>query len=298
MHAQDLDDAHCEIKLSSEKSTPRPDPWYKRYPEDYRRGTRRLSLAARGAYSDIIDLIFTEGGPIPDDNRWLACALHCTPRQWLKVREELFAAGKLFVRDGGIHNRRAEEELAARSATKSRPTYDRKSADLRPKVGPVNRTFLNVINGGGSTEAEAESEAEGDCGEGKSKTTTVEQAAATPPSVGDLRLLRDRLMEAADGALANLAIAQALESMMIPLMWLDNGCDLERDVLPTVRAVSQRSKGKNIKSWKYYTEAVAEARATREGGLPTVHAAKSARHTRIEAARSCMDIALAMGAEA
>lgn len=172
MHDVPLDESAEEIKLFRQKSTPLPDPWYKRYPLDYQRGTRRLSLAARGAYSDIIDLIFMEGGPIPDDNRWIACALHITGRQWLKVREELFAAGKLIVRDGGITNTRAEEELTSRQTARSGrparttprtvlgPSLNRKSASFAPKVGPANGTFCNEINGGKTTDPESESDTE------------------------------------------------------------------------------------------------------------------------------------------
>jgi uncharacterized protein YdaU (DUF1376 family) len=125
-------------------------PWYKRYPEAYLRGTRRLSIAARGAYSDILDLMFIEDGGLPDDNRFIACHLHITGRQWLKLRKELFDAGKLFVgTDGLIHHRRADDEIEDRVETRSETT-------TRPKVGPVTRTKLNVINGGRSTESESD----------------------------------------------------------------------------------------------------------------------------------------------
>jgi uncharacterized protein YdaU (DUF1376 family) len=142
--------ANCaEGKQNSEKST-REFAGYKRYPQAYLNGTRRLSIAARGAYGDLLDLMFLEGGGLPDDNPYIACSLHITQRHWLKLRKELFEAKKLFVgADGLIHNRRADDEIE-----------DRFEAQNRPKVGPANRRKFNVINGGRSTDLELEEEVE------------------------------------------------------------------------------------------------------------------------------------------
>jgi hypothetical protein len=55
---------------------------------------------------------------------------------------------------------------------------------------------------------------------------------------------------------------------MIPRMWLDQGADLERDVLPALRHVAaSKRKGAKIHSWDYFTAAVANAKERREKGL-------------------------------
>ena len=70
--------------------------------------------------------------------------------------------------------------------------------------------------------------------------------------------------------MASQAIAPGLAAMAIPEMWLDCGADLERDVLPTVRRLALKRPGGRIKSWDYFTDAVAEAKARRERGLPSI----------------------------
>lgn len=174
MHAHDLDQTSAEIKSPGKKSTPRPDPWYKRFPEDYRRGTRKLSLAARGAYSDILDMIFMQGGPIPDDNKWIACELHVRAWQWLRIRQELFAAGKLILTPEGITNARAEQEIASRTLAKEAKSLKPRSSNVvsiqRARNSHTTRTATrtqvelgfsplpNEIKGGKHTDLELDTE--------------------------------------------------------------------------------------------------------------------------------------------
>ena len=50
-----------------------------------------------------------------------------------------------------------------------------------------------------------------------------------------------------------------------PLRWLENGFDLERDIIPTLKAVSQRKK--SFGGWGYFSQAIADAHATRTAPL-------------------------------
>lgn len=97
-------------------------------------------------------------------------------------------------------------------------------------------------------------------------TTAAREApvAATPPE-----RLSDRLIEAASGCLGNPVNCQGLLSEAIPMMWIESGCDLERDILPTLRAAAISRKGKNINSWVYFTNMISEAKAKRLAGMPT-----------------------------
>lgn len=61
--------------------------------------------------------------------------------------------------------------------------------------------------------------------------------------------------------------------MSTPLWWIEQGCDLDRDVVPAITALAlreRRKRGRGIRSWEYFTQAVAEAKAQRERGLPNV----------------------------
>ena len=99
-------------------------------------------------------------------------------------------------------------------------------------------------------------------------------AAARLPEVSDLKKLSDRLHAAAGPCLSSQAIAPGLASMMVPQMWIDQGCDIERDVLPVLETAVARGR-RNISSWDYWTKPVAEARARRLAGLPSVELAAS-----------------------
>lgn len=82
--------------------------------------------------------------------------------------------------------------------------------------------------------------------------------------------LKQKLYEAANGSLVDEASHPGIAVLHIPQMWLREGCDLELDVLPTIREIGARKHGNKIRDWKYFTPAVAEAKATREAGLPAV----------------------------
>lgn len=88
--------------------------------------------------------------------------------------------------------------------------------------------------------------------------------------VVDFNDLSKSLLEACNGALADPCNAQGLLIMSQPLAWIEQGCDLQKDILPTLRAVSTvaHRNGKRIKSWDYFTNAVVEAKARREAPLP------------------------------
>lgn len=78
------------------------------------------------------------------------------------------------------------------------------------------------------------------------------------------------MTEAAGPCLDNPANCMGLLTSGTPQMWLNQGCDLERDVLPVLRAAAVKHAGKRIRDWGYFTAMIAEAKARRERGLPPV----------------------------
>ena len=89
--------------------------WYKRYPADYCRKTRHLSLELRGAYSDCLDYIYSEETPIPLDTQLFAHHLHVSKAKWEGLLEILVSHGLLIKTRAGYINPRAEEELTIRN---------------------------------------------------------------------------------------------------------------------------------------------------------------------------------------
>lgn len=86
-------------------------PWYRRFPDNFIGGTAELTLEEKGAYSLALDLIYSRGGPIADEPRWIAGVCNCSVRKWKAIRERLLALGKLVAGDGKLWNERALSEL-------------------------------------------------------------------------------------------------------------------------------------------------------------------------------------------
>lgn len=98
--------------------------------------------------------------------------------------------------------------------------------------------------------------------------------AAPPPDAvpsGGRKVELDRLeaaLRAAAGGSLHV-VSTALMVLSDPLRWLDQGCDIERDVLPALRAVAERSRPGAVRTWGYFSEAVFEARDRRLAPPPS-----------------------------
>lgn len=113
------------------------------------------------------------------------------------------------------------------------------------------------------TESDTDTEAE------EVQSRARAQPAAAMPPLPDRFM--DRMVEAAGECLANPVNCQGLLTEATPLMWIEQGCDFERDVLPSLRAASIKHRGKRISSWSYFTAIIAESRAKRLAGLPSIN---------------------------
>lgn len=86
-------------------------PYYKRYPRDFIEGTLGMSFEAKGAYAIVLDLIYMQGGNLPDDARYISGLLNVSVRKWKALRNELVADGKIQVSGDFLTNYRAVSEL-------------------------------------------------------------------------------------------------------------------------------------------------------------------------------------------
>ena len=86
-------------------------PYYKAYPRDFIEGTIGMPFELKAAYRLVLDLIYMQGGNLPDDSRYISGLLGCSVRKWNALREELIARGKLHVSGASLTNYRAIIEL-------------------------------------------------------------------------------------------------------------------------------------------------------------------------------------------
>jgi hypothetical protein len=133
--------------------------------------------------------------------------------------------------------------------------------------------------------------------ETKKQDTTLDARAPVPRTAEDLDRLQKRLLVAANGAIADPAVAPGLLSLAEPIRWLENGFDLELDIVPTIRSRAHKQRPRTIRAWSFFTEAISEAKAARQRPLaaaqtsPTSHRSsqRSFAEQRIDAERNALD---------
>lgn len=86
-------------------------PYYKAYPRDFVEGTIGMPFEIKCAYRVVIDLIYMQGGKLPDDARYISGLLGCSLRKWKAIRSDLIARRKLHVSGEFLTNNRADKEL-------------------------------------------------------------------------------------------------------------------------------------------------------------------------------------------
>lgn len=96
------------------------DDWYKRDVRKAIDGMALLTPEERGCYNTLIDHQYLMGGPLRDDDRYLAGLMNCDVRVWRRVKQQLLDKGRIALRsDGRIEDVRATYELARRYAQRS-----------------------------------------------------------------------------------------------------------------------------------------------------------------------------------
>lgn len=81
------------------------------YPQDWLIDTARLTNEERGVYIQIVMMIYSNRGPIPDDEKHLANICNCSTRMVRSVIKSLFEKGFIQITGSKITQKRAELEL-------------------------------------------------------------------------------------------------------------------------------------------------------------------------------------------
>lgn len=109
--------------------------FYPRFPGDYAKKTARLSLAEHGAYTLLLDEVYSTEEALPADADELCRICRALTKEEraavIKVAEKFFPVGS----DGLRHNERAEEEIA-----QARPKIDAAKANGKKGGRPKKQT--------------------------------------------------------------------------------------------------------------------------------------------------------------
>lgn len=235
--------------------------------------TAGLTFEERGFYIQVLAFQWSRGGPLPAD--LLPIMLGCDPRTARRLTSALVSKHRLSTGPQGVSSDRLDAHLQAKSDETS-PEVEAKSGESPAKVAEKSDRSAPK-NSMKSTRGRAEKESlRGSKIEGNTTPSPIEDVAAREPAKparmgGDSWSVTDlynRLVEAAGDALCPISIN--LQMVAEPRGWLNQGCDLDADILPAIAALSAKAPARSIRSWSYYARAVSEARARRERGLPAV----------------------------
>lgn len=250
------------------------------YPSDWRSGCLGLSLEQEGLYIRMCMFMAETGRRVPLDDTESARMLNVQTRNYRRVLGELLRLGKIKRHEDGYGNDRVETERE-----EAEKALDRKSApaagerpDREANQGPERQDFEATadLSPNYSRYNGVTSDLAGEKGQQK-QALSIEPESEPLEDVADVARARaidfetmcKRLNEAAAPAIANPAAYPGLLNFSTPSWWLEQGCDLDRDVLPAVAEVARKRAGKQkITTWDYFTAAVANAKAKREGRLP------------------------------
>lgn len=247
-------------------------PWFKCFPRDWRNGTSALTPEQRGIYFDCLCYLYEFERPIPEDDKWVACHFHVSPRLWRSIRAALVAAGKLVKVAGGWTNVRAQVELESRSnqsrakrelaLNRERAKREKsKNANSNKDADTTNRPQDNHY-------AHARQITDNRIHIDKTSSSVLAVAARVPSRAAPPDDFVDRLIEAAQPCLDNPTNCMGLLNCGVPQMWLNEGYDLDRDILPVLRAAAVKHKGKRIRDWTYFSGMIADASTKRTAGTP------------------------------
>lgn len=229
-------------------------PYYKKYPRDFIEGTIGLPFEVKAAYALVLDLIYMQGGNLPDDARYIAGLLGVSVRKWNTLRQALVDAGKIEISGNFLTNYRAviEVESAGKLSEKQRENRSNPNKNNNLQSPKQNHTDTDTDN--------------------IAKDSLVKQdddAVADPVRVG--KTVAEIMGKANDPRwLGNWALAQS---------WLAEGFDPEKDIFPVVTEICDRKRqaGQEVPySLKYFTSAIrAHHQQRMDGTLPTRHDPKS-----------------------
>lgn len=199
-------------------------PYYKAYPRDFIEGTVGMSFELKGAYRLVLDLIYMQGGNLPDDERYISGLLGCTIRKWKSLRSELVARGKIQVNGEFLTNERAVSELETLRKLTDKQSENRSKPNKNKEIKspPFDHT------------------------EPDTDTEATLSSVADPLPQNDLDILQSKLIEAA----GENGIQPHGSIIVGPIVELiATGVNLELDILPVIRARCIGANHERPRSW-------------------------------------------------
>ena len=240
-------------------------PYMEFYVTDFDADTKHLTRGQVGVYIRMLMVAWiTPGCSMPNDLEWIAD--HIVARK--DVDEEVIADMKVVIEQfWKVSRGRLYQKKQREISVKSKAKHDaRKKAGKKGGKAKARKTNdKSPSKAGSKTEAkpyQPEPEPEP---EPKVKKDVV----VTGAKFENLKPILDACISAAKPALKQTQIPMMDFSTL--KIWLNDPkapCDLEADILPTLERLAKTARPNSVGSWKYFQNAVIEARDNRLAGLP------------------------------
>jgi uncharacterized protein YdaU (DUF1376 family) len=243
---------------------------------DWMGGTAGMTPEQEGAYLRFLLHLYQRGKPLPDDDRFMSRVMSLSLRVWKRLKDQLVSLGKIVIRSGALTNSRFEKERQKRAEE-----MRKRSVAAQTRWAKSRKVSLELAPNLDETSAKLPAKDEKKPNKNNDPLVQMDMLSRIQYPESNIQSvvrhspeqLLQKLQEAGGEALANYAASPGLLMVTEPMRWIENGCDLELDILPTLRARALRSKPRSIRAWGYFTQAVLDAHATRTAPLPKGQAA-------------------------
>lgn len=264
-------------------STP---PFVRFYANDWFTGCAGLKADERGVYVSMCVYIWTTGRRVPLDDAEASRMMNLNFKSYQRIRDRLVVIGKVTRHENGYGNERAEHELAAAAeaaAAKGRSvaTPDRGDEGRAPEAaeprteapqnakanGPVltDHTIDHAIDHRIDHAIEGQKNETNQAPFIEPRTTKID---VVDDARAKLASSMKRITDAAKPILRDGGMSATLMGTSSEIAkWLKDGCDIDADILPVIEAAV--AKGAVVSSWKFFSQSIVDAKASREAPLPT-----------------------------
>lgn len=255
--------------------------YYQHHIGDYIRVTSHLSMLEDAAYRRLLDIYYTNEKPLRGDFDKVCMIVRAKKKQEREAVQRILDHFFVSTTDGWRHEKCDAEIRRYQAGQLQQQARKEGNKERQARCRERRKDQFGDLREHGITPpwnaATEELDLALSCVTAQPVTRditanqTPETRSQTPLNDDDgVRLELARL----EGALRQ-AGGDALDPnskdlcvLSVPLAWATEGCDLELDVLPAVRAVAARASPNSVRSWKYFDRAVADAKARRLAPMP------------------------------
>ena len=265
---------------------PAPPRYMRFYPAAYAKATIKMSMEEQGTYMRLLCLMWANGGSIEDDDSYIAKALPINLNKWLKVKGKIMpflaqhspgylTQDKLVEEYDYVSKKNSGNKLDASEAdTPAAPrTVPPAASPTAYGAAPPTDYFAGQRAANAKRREIQRFEEPPEGGVPNALARALDQSRLRSDLNKDFRLLEDGDPTSCGKQTSNAIAMRFMSGVILAFEkhglqppsdysvvkgWIDNGCDMLRDILPAVETcLGRTSKATDPpQSWKYFAHEV------------------------------------------